>query len=147
VRGGVAWIQSWHAAQTMRVLRRIFAMSAAHAGWPGPGSPSIPQGGRVFRGDLGAAPVPPPRSPWSSGAPVDLVPSAPVPAQRSECLICRPVPVRTLHTCKSSQPAGCQQLFTAQVRATCVGQDHGSKVPLTPSGCPETRKVLRSGIP
>src|SRR6266536_3363603 len=24
----------------MRVLRRIFAMRAAHAGWPGPGSPS-----------------------------------------------------------------------------------------------------------
>ena len=23
----------------MRVLRRIFAMSAAHAGWPGPGLP------------------------------------------------------------------------------------------------------------
>ena len=28
------------AAQTMRVLRRIFAMRAAHAGWPGPGFPS-----------------------------------------------------------------------------------------------------------
>ena len=37
---GFAWIQSWHAAQTTRVLRRVFAMSAAHAGWPGPGSPS-----------------------------------------------------------------------------------------------------------
>ena len=27
---------SWHAAQTMSVLRRIFAMRAAHAGWPVP---------------------------------------------------------------------------------------------------------------
>ena len=27
-------------AQTMSVLRRIFAMRAAHAGWPGPGFPS-----------------------------------------------------------------------------------------------------------
>ena len=36
---GFAWIQSWHGAQTMSVLRRIFAMSAAHAGWPGPDSP------------------------------------------------------------------------------------------------------------
>ena len=36
---GFAWMYSWHAAQTMRVLRRIFAMSAAHAGWPGPGLP------------------------------------------------------------------------------------------------------------
>jgi hypothetical protein len=33
---GLAWMCSWHAAQTMRVLRRILAMSAAHAGWPGP---------------------------------------------------------------------------------------------------------------
>jgi hypothetical protein len=38
---GFTWIQSWQAAQTMRVLRRIFAMSAAHAGWPGPGFPSV----------------------------------------------------------------------------------------------------------
>ena len=37
---GVAWMCSWHAAQTMSVLRRIFAMRAAHAGWPGPGFPS-----------------------------------------------------------------------------------------------------------
>src|SRR5271157_3047926 len=37
---GFAWIQSWHGAQTMSVLRRIFAMRAAHAGWPGPGFPS-----------------------------------------------------------------------------------------------------------
>ncbi len=37
---GVAWMWSWHDAQTMRVLRRIFAMRAAHAGWPGPGLPS-----------------------------------------------------------------------------------------------------------
>jgi hypothetical protein len=37
---GLAWIQSWQGAQTMRVLRRILAMRAAHAGWPGPGLPS-----------------------------------------------------------------------------------------------------------
>ena len=37
---GFAWIQSWHGAQTMSVLRRILAMRAAHAGWPGPGFPS-----------------------------------------------------------------------------------------------------------
>lgn len=37
---GFAWIQSWHAAQTTSVLRRIFAMRSAHAGWPDPGSPS-----------------------------------------------------------------------------------------------------------
>ena len=37
---GFAWIQSWQAAQTMSVLRRIFAMRAAHTGWPGPGAPS-----------------------------------------------------------------------------------------------------------
>src|SRR5205823_9303402 len=37
---GFAWIQSWHGAQTMSVLRRILAMSAAHAGWSGPGFPS-----------------------------------------------------------------------------------------------------------
>jgi hypothetical protein len=30
----------WHGTQTTSVLRRIFAMSAAHAGWPGPGMPS-----------------------------------------------------------------------------------------------------------
>jgi hypothetical protein len=37
---GFAWIQSWHGAQTMSVLRRILAMSEAHAGWPDPGLPS-----------------------------------------------------------------------------------------------------------
>src|SRR6266568_267141 len=37
---GFAWIQSWHGAHTTSVLRRIFAMSTAHAGWPGPGVPS-----------------------------------------------------------------------------------------------------------
>src|SRR5271165_6915149 len=37
---GFAWIQSWQTAQTMSVLRRFFAMRAAHAGWPGPGFPS-----------------------------------------------------------------------------------------------------------
>src|SRR6266536_2670123 len=37
---GAAWMYSWQLAQTMSVLRRIFAMSAAHAGWPGPGFPS-----------------------------------------------------------------------------------------------------------
>ena len=31
---------SWHPAQTTSVLRRMRAMSAAHAGWPGPGFPS-----------------------------------------------------------------------------------------------------------
>src|SRR5207245_4004969 len=36
---GGAWMWSWHWAQTTSVLRRIFAMSAAHAGWPGPGLP------------------------------------------------------------------------------------------------------------
>src|ERR1700745_1210510 len=36
---GLAWIQSWHGAQTMSVLRLIFAMRVAHAGWPGPGFP------------------------------------------------------------------------------------------------------------
>lgn len=37
---GFAWIQSWQAAQTMSVLRRILAMRTAHAGCPGSGSPS-----------------------------------------------------------------------------------------------------------
>src|SRR6266704_1628679 len=37
---GFAWIQSWHGAHTTSVLRRVFAMSTAHAGWPGPGVPS-----------------------------------------------------------------------------------------------------------
>ncbi len=37
---GVAWMCSWQASQTMSVLRRILAMSAAHAGCPGPGFPS-----------------------------------------------------------------------------------------------------------
>src|ERR1035437_1112822 len=37
---GLAWTCSWQAVQTMSVLRRILAMRAAHAGWPGPGSPS-----------------------------------------------------------------------------------------------------------
>src|SRR5690349_24781489 len=36
---GLAWMWSWQAAQTMSVLRRILAMSPAHAGWPGPGLP------------------------------------------------------------------------------------------------------------
>ena len=36
---GFAWIQSWHGAQTMSVLRRIFVMRAAHAGCPGSGFP------------------------------------------------------------------------------------------------------------
>ena len=30
---------SWQAAQTTRVLRRLVAMSVAHAGWPGPAGP------------------------------------------------------------------------------------------------------------
>jgi len=38
---GFAWMWSWHSVQTMRVLRRIFAMRAAHAGWPGPGLPRL----------------------------------------------------------------------------------------------------------
>jgi putative transposase len=38
---GFAWMWSWHGAQTMRVLRRIFAMRAAYAGWPGPGLPRL----------------------------------------------------------------------------------------------------------
>jgi hypothetical protein len=33
-------MRSWHAAQTLRVLRRILAMRAAYAGCPGPGFPS-----------------------------------------------------------------------------------------------------------
>ena len=37
---GVAWMTSWQVRQTTRVFRRIFAMRAAHAGWPGPGWPS-----------------------------------------------------------------------------------------------------------
>ena len=37
---GLAWTCSWQEAQTMSVLRRILAMRAAHAGWPGPGFPS-----------------------------------------------------------------------------------------------------------
>src|SRR4249919_211420 len=40
LQGGFCITLSWHAAQTMSVLRRIFAMRAAHAGWPGPGFPS-----------------------------------------------------------------------------------------------------------
>src|SRR5215469_2842497 len=36
---GVAWMCSWHGAQTMSVLRRIRAIRAAHAGLPGPGLP------------------------------------------------------------------------------------------------------------
>jgi hypothetical protein len=36
---GLAWMCSWQSAQTMSVLRRIFAMRAAHAGWPGSGCP------------------------------------------------------------------------------------------------------------
>ena len=38
---GFAWIQSWQVPQTMSVLRRILAMRAAHAGWPGPGLPRL----------------------------------------------------------------------------------------------------------
>ena len=38
---GFAWMWSWQAAQTMSVLRRILAMRAAHAGWPGPGLPRL----------------------------------------------------------------------------------------------------------
>ena len=37
---GLAWMYSWQGRQTIRVLRRILAMWAAHAGWPGPGLPS-----------------------------------------------------------------------------------------------------------
>jgi len=33
---GVAWMWSWQVAQMMSVLRRILAMSSAHAGCPGP---------------------------------------------------------------------------------------------------------------
>ena len=40
VRDGVRVDQLMAGAQTMSVLRRIFAMRAAHAGWPGPGCPS-----------------------------------------------------------------------------------------------------------
>ena len=35
---GWVWMTSWQAAQTTRVLRRLVAMSAAHGGWPDPGS-------------------------------------------------------------------------------------------------------------
>jgi integrase len=35
------WMTSWQGWQTTRVLRRFFAMSAAQAGWPGPGVPRL----------------------------------------------------------------------------------------------------------
>ena len=38
---GFAWMWSWQSTQTMSVLRRISAMSAAHAGWPGPFLPRL----------------------------------------------------------------------------------------------------------
>ena len=50
VTGSRGWVVA--AAQTMSVLRRIFAMSAAHAGCPGPGLPSS------------ASPGPGGRPPW-----------------------------------------------------------------------------------
>jgi hypothetical protein len=37
----LAWIQSWHGAQTMSVLRRIRAMRTAHVGWPGPNAAKL----------------------------------------------------------------------------------------------------------
>jgi hypothetical protein len=37
---GFAWMTSWQGWQTTSVLRRLLAMRAAHAGWPGPGVPS-----------------------------------------------------------------------------------------------------------
>ena len=42
------------AAQTMSVLRRIFAMRAAHAGWPGPGFPSVFEAGDLVDCHRGA---------------------------------------------------------------------------------------------
>ena len=38
---GLAWMTSWQVAQTIRVLRRFFAILAAHAGWPGPAAPRL----------------------------------------------------------------------------------------------------------
>jgi integrase len=35
------WMTSWQGWQTTRVLRRFLAMSAAQAGWPGPGVPRL----------------------------------------------------------------------------------------------------------
>ena len=40
VVGCRSWMVSWQERQTTRVLRRIWAMSAAQAGWAGPGGPS-----------------------------------------------------------------------------------------------------------
>ena len=51
---GFAWMYSWHAAQTMRVLRRILAMSAAHAGWPGPGTAELAESGDLVDCHRGA---------------------------------------------------------------------------------------------
>src|SRR5690348_14648753 len=41
VAGCPWWMASWQGWQTTRVLRRFLAMSAAQAGWPGPGSPRL----------------------------------------------------------------------------------------------------------
>src|SRR4026208_1299991 len=41
VVAGWVWMTAWQAAQTTRVLRRLVAMSAAHGGWPDPGSPRL----------------------------------------------------------------------------------------------------------
>src|SRR5664280_1135257 len=38
---GLAWMTSWQAAQTTRVLRRLVAMNVAHAGWPDPACPRL----------------------------------------------------------------------------------------------------------
>src|SRR5713226_2259326 len=40
-RAGCPWMTSWQDGQTVRVLRRICAIFAAQAGWPGPGSPRL----------------------------------------------------------------------------------------------------------
>ena len=40
--------------QTMSVLRRIFAMRAAHAGWPGPGFPEFLESGDLVDCHRGA---------------------------------------------------------------------------------------------
>ena len=37
---GVAWMAWWQGRQTTRVLRRLLAITASHAGWPGPGLPN-----------------------------------------------------------------------------------------------------------
>src|SRR5260370_13123167 len=38
---GVAWMAAWQARQATRVLRRLLAIRAPHAGWPRPGFPSL----------------------------------------------------------------------------------------------------------